>query len=170
MSSSLRSQSGAARATARRHARRGSAAIEFGFWFPILMAFLSAVIDYGMYMNQRVDVARAVMEGCRSGASVFEKNDVAAGSIMIPTAITRTNQVLADLGIACPSAQCTSAGQYCALGAKGDCAAPPFDALYIEVTFQFTPPIGLLPVPVNIRERFIMAAENQRTLRAAAGG
>lgn len=144
-------------------ARRGSAAIEFGFWLPILMMFLSAVIDYGMYMNTRVSIARGAMEGCRVGSAYFEKDEVAAGSIMGPTAVTRANQVLSDLGIPCPDSKCLAVATYCPVGAGGACNAPPFDALLVTVTYNFTPPIGLLPVPTTITERFIMAAENQRT-------
>lgn len=143
--------------------RRGSAAIEFGFWLPVLVLFVSAVVDYGVYMNTRVSIARGAMEGCRAGSAYFEKDEVAAGSVMGPTAVSRANQVLSDLGIPCPDSKCTSTATYCPVGASGACNSPPFDALLVTVTYTFTPPIGLLPVPETITERFMMAAENQRS-------
>ncbi|MEQ1507890.1 MAG: TadE/TadG family type IV pilus assembly protein [Myxococcota bacterium] len=148
--------------TGSRTRRRGAAAIEFALWLPVLLMFLSAVVDWGYYMTQRVAVARAVMEGTRRGAAQFESPAVAAGSVIGPTAGARASLVLTELGITCPAANCIVSSTYCDTGQGGVCNNPPIDALVVQIQYDFEPFFGLVPTPAGITERFEMAVENQR--------
>jgi len=142
--------------------RSGSAAIEFALWLPVLLLFVSTIVDYGYYMNQRVEVVRATMEACRTGAAIFEPNQVAPGSVIKPTSTARAGEVLTKIGIACPSAACNITVIYCKAGDSA-CGNAPFDAVQVEINDQFKPLIGLIPTPSRIDEKLIMAVENQRT-------
>jgi hypothetical protein len=146
----------------RRSSRRGVSAIEFALWLPVLLLFVSAVVDWGHYMTTRAVVARGVMEGCRTGATIFEPPSVVPnGSMIEPRAQARTALVLGDLGITCPAANCVLQVDYCDDG-DSVCSGPPFDALQVRVEYQFVPFFGLIPTPPEIREQFIMATEHQR--------
>jgi hypothetical protein len=134
-----------------RSTRRGAAAIEFALWLPILLMFLSAVVDWGSYMTTRVTVARAVMEGTRTGASVF-----------VPQTIARTNRIFTDMGINCTNPGCFRV-RYCSIGdGAAPCRNPPLDAIVVEARLDFTPFFGFVPTPPRIVERFEMAVESQQ--------
>lgn len=150
------------RPTRRSSARSGSAAIEFALWLPVLLLFVSATVDYGFYMTQRVAVARATMEGARGGAAIFEPDAVFPGTNIVPASTNRASDILTQLGIPCPSASCAISVNYCPAG-DAACGSPPFDGLKVEVTYQFTPLFGLIPIPTQIREELVMAVENQRS-------
>jgi hypothetical protein len=141
--------------------RRGSAAIEFALWLPVMLVFVAAVVDYGFYMTRRVSVARATMEGARVGAAVFEPNNVPAGSQIVPAAQNRASEVLTDIGIACPGAGCTITVNFCPAGGGGACGSPPFTAIQVEIDYDISPVFGLVPVPTHIHELQLMAVENQ---------
>ncbi|MEZ4239351.1 MAG: pilus assembly protein [Myxococcota bacterium] len=142
--------------------RRGAAAIEFAMWLPVLIMFLSAVVDWGHHWNQRVAVARAVMEGTRSAATVYEGPTVLPpGSKIAQKARDRTERVLTDLGIPCPSAKCVLQANWCNTGAA-TCGAPPFQAVRVRVQLDYAPLIGMVPTPTSISEEFVMATEYQR--------
>lgn len=138
--------------------RRGAAAIEFALWLPVLMLFISAVVDWGVYMTTRVTVARAVMEGTRSGAAIFEPPNVPPGSRILPRTIARTTQVFTDMGVPCGSPDCFQV-TVCAVGQGGPCKNPPVPAIVIEASLPYNPFFGFIPTPSNITERFEMAVE-----------
>lgn len=140
--------------------RRGSAAIEFSLWLPILLLLVSAIVDWGLYMNQRVSVARATMDGARAGAAVFEPSNVTPGSLVVPAAQNRANNVMVGMGLTC-GAGCNIVTTYCPQGTGGVCQTPPFNGVTVEITYGYNPIFGFLAVPGVIRERFIMAVENQ---------
>jgi hypothetical protein len=142
--------------------RRGASAIEFAMWLPILLMFISAVVDWGVYMTTRVTVARAVMEGTRFGAAVFEPTTVPAGSQIVPRARSRTVKLLQDMGITCAPPGCSINVTYCDTGQGGPCQNPPFDGLVVEVTVPYRPFFDFVPTPDLIDEKFLMAVENQR--------
>jgi hypothetical protein len=150
------------RSTLRRKSR-GAAAIEFALWLPILLMFVSIIIDWGFYMTTRVTVARGVMEGARRGAAQFEPTTVPAGSQIVPRARARTLQVLEDMGITCTGPSCLLQVTYCDTGQGGPCQNPPFDGIVVQVTLDFEPFFGFVPTPDRIQESFEMAVENQRT-------
>jgi hypothetical protein len=143
--------------------RRGSAAIEFALWLPVMLMFVAAIVDYGFYMTTRVSVARGAMEGVRVGATVFEPNSVVPpGSVVGVKARQRSIRVLNDLGIACPGTNCSVTASYCP-AASAPCFAP-FDAIEVQVNYTFEPLFGLVPVPTTMIEKQLMAVENQRSL------
>jgi hypothetical protein len=142
--------------------RRGASAIEFAMWLPILLMFISAVVDWGVYMTTRVTVARAVMEGTRFGATVFEPTSVPEGSQIVPRARARTVKLLQDMGVACAPPGCNIDVTYCNTGQGGPCQNPPFDGLVVEVTVPFIPFFDFVPTPDRIDEKFLMSVENQR--------
>jgi len=144
-----------------RRRRRGAAAIEFALWINILFVLLSGVADWGYYMNQRVRVARATMDGARMAVSVFEPvNTTSPGSQLVPLAVDRTKLVLGGLGVAC-DADCVVDVRYCARGAGGNCKKPPFNALLVSTSVKFTPFFGWAKTPARLDERFMMAVLNQ---------
>lgn len=141
--------------------RRGSAAIEFSLWLPVLLLFVSAVVDWGMYMTTRVSVARATMDGTRGGAAVFEPSTVTPGSMVVPAAQNRASNVLSGMGMTC-GAGCNITTTYCPKNAGGVCQSPPFNGVTVNIQYAYTPFFGFLAVPTVINERFIMAVESQR--------
>lgn len=148
-----------------RRLRRGSAAIEFALWLPVLLAFLAAVVDWGYYMTQRVAVARAVMEGARGAASVFEGPTVIPeGARIKQRAEERTSTVLTAYGVSCALTSCLTA-EYHQNGdapPSGGATAWPFDGIIVRVSFAFVPLVGLIPTPGTITDQFLMATEQQR--------
>lgn len=150
--------------------RRGSAAVEFFLWVPILVFLVAAVIDWGFYMNTRTYVARAAMDGARVGTSTYEPSTSPAGSVVVPKAKARTLQVLQDLGLPCVPATCTIDVKYCPSGVSGVCDCddgtgachPPVDAIRVLVTYDFEPYFGTAFTPDVIVDDFVMAVENQR--------
>jgi hypothetical protein len=149
-----------------RRSRRGASAIEFAIWLPILLMLISAVVDWGLYMTTRVTIARAVMEGTRRGASVFEPSSVPPGTVIVPKAEARTALVLDDMGVNCAPPGCTIDAQFCQAGDGGACAdrdgrAIPFRGVVVRVTTGFEPFFGFVPIPDQISESFLMAVENQ---------
>jgi len=144
--------------------RSGSAAIEFAIWLPVLLMFVSTVVDYGFYMTQRVAISRATMEGARAGAALFEPPDSAPGTLVQAAALARTKLVLDELDISCSAPSCAVNTDYCPAGDAGclDFASPPFDAIVVETSKSFTPLFGLIPTPARIDEKLIMATEHQR--------
>lgn len=145
-----------------RRSLRGAAAIEFALWLPILLMFISAVVDWGVYMTTRVTVARAVMEGTRFGAAVFEPTTVPPGSQIVPRAVNRTERLLQDMGINCAAPSCNIVATYCDTGDGGPCNGPPFDGLVVSVSLPYRAFFDFVPTPVQITETFLMAVENQR--------
>ncbi len=151
--------------------RRGSAAIEFALWLPVLFFLLSAVVDWGAYWATRVIVARATMDGARMGAARFEPDQIAgsaiaAGSLVVPEAETRAESLLTAAGKPC--AGCATA-QYCPANSVASAVCdhpslgpPPFDALWLKVDYTFTPYFGWASTPTLISEEFMMAVERQR--------
>lgn len=151
--------------------RRGSAAIEFALWIPILVFLIAAVIDWAHYMTIRTSVARAAMDGARIGTSTYEPATATPGDIVVPKAKARTIVVLGELGLPCVSApDCVVEVSYCASGVTGDCDCddgtgtcfPPVDAIRVRVDYAFTPFFGSAGTPGRVTDEFVMAVENQR--------
>lgn len=140
---------------------RGAAAVEFAIWMPILAMLVSAVVDWGWYMTRRVSVARATMDGARIAAALYEPTTVVPGSVLKPAAEQRAKDVLNGMGMSCTASVCTTKATYCAVGAGGVCNNPPFNALVLEVTYQYTPFFGFVSIPTNMYDKFMMATENQ---------
>ena len=55
--------------TSPRKSRSGGAAIEFGLIFPVLIAILGSVVEYGLMFNEYLSVVSATRDGARWGAN-----------------------------------------------------------------------------------------------------
>jgi hypothetical protein len=141
--------------------KRGSAAVEFALLSTVLFLFLSAVVDWGWFMTQRVSVARASMDGARVGAATYESTLVADGSLTVPAAEARTMEVLADLKMDCLPDVCKVIVTHCNVGEGGVCQSPPFEAIHVDLTYDYVPFFGFIPTPPTLHSEFIMATESQ---------
>jgi len=56
------------RSAARSHPERGAALVEFAIAVPLLVLLMTAVIDFGVNVGNRVQVAHAAREGARAGS------------------------------------------------------------------------------------------------------
>lgn len=79
-------------------ARRGVAAVEFGFWFFLIVLMLSGIIDFGWYMARSEIVMRAARDGARQGAATFVASNQAPGTIIPPAANAAALDVLSAAG------------------------------------------------------------------------
>lgn len=149
---------------------RGIAATEFALWLPILVLLVAGVIDWGAYMNTRAGVTRAVIDGARVGASKFESDTDAAGSISAPAATARATEVLTNLGLPCTTG-CVVSAQFCPRDTAGPCDAttsggvtqnPPVDSLLVSIRYDFVPWFGFAFTPTTVTDSFVMAMESQR--------
>jgi len=76
---------------------RGQALVEFALVLPLLALLLVAIIDFGLALNARIQVANAVREGARVGSVVWAQED--AEELIAQTVLARTGAVVnADLG------------------------------------------------------------------------
>ncbi len=129
----------------REQGRRGSAAIEFGFWLPIVMVMLSGIIDFGWYMARSEIVMRAARDGARQGAAVQNTADAES------EANAQANDSLAALNY--PG---------CTVTTTTDVDANDLEWLETSVSCPFDPLIGIAPgLPGNIGYQFMMYLELQ---------
>ncbi len=59
-----------------RRGERGQALVELALVLPVLALLLFAIIDFGLALNARIQVANAVREGARLGAVIWPAPDV----------------------------------------------------------------------------------------------
>ncbi len=71
---------------------RGQALVEMALVLPLLALLLFAIIDFGLALNARIQVANAVREGARVGAIVWAHDD--AEEIIAETVLERTGAVV----------------------------------------------------------------------------
>ena len=133
----------------RRSARRGASAIEFALTLPLVLAVVSAVLDYGWYLTQAANVLAAVREGARYGVTVDQDDGPETA------AVNQTEAALAALGVQCG-------------GAAGDCTVDAsvgqtgtLDSLTVSVEVGYIPLMGLVPTPEHLRGALTMALEDQ---------
>ena len=125
--------------------RRGSAAIEFAFWLPLVMVMLSGIIDFGWYMARSEIVMRASRDGARQGAAVQNIGDIVTDSN------AQANATLTALGYSGCNVSTTS-------------SADSNDLTYLTtvVDCPFTKLLGIAPgLPNTITYRFTMYTELQ---------
>ncbi len=68
--------------------RRGSNAIEFALILPVLMMFLTGIMDYGWFFSQQISMIHAVRDGVRAGATTpFEDDPVRVTEERIATSL-----------------------------------------------------------------------------------
>jgi Flp pilus assembly protein TadG len=124
--------------------RRGSNAIEFAMLLPVLMAIVSAIVDYGWYYSEELAVIASAREGARAGA-VTPMPDACAA------AITRARAALIDAGLD---------GDRALLRATTRGAAPD-QVLTVTAEVPFVKLLGLVPTPGRLRAATTMRVEDQ---------
>ncbi len=132
---------------------RGVAALEFAILFPVFMAVLIAIIDYGWLFYYRAAMDSATNTGCRAGSLVdpgeFESNiaDVQDRAKAV------TSTTLSHLGIACD-------------GRCGVDATPfgtnPGRSLQCTLNYDFDPLVGLYLAPLTMQSLQVSRLEYQR--------
>ncbi len=131
-----------------RAARRGASAVEFALTLPILLALASAVVDYGWYLSQSINVLNSTREGLRVGAMVPYDDGPDA------EAETWTTSLLKSYGIDCEALSCNISA---AVGTVDG-----YDAMTLTVDIPYTAPVGVVPVPVSLQAELTMALEDQQ--------
>jgi Flp pilus assembly protein TadG len=143
-------------ATSRRKGRSGGAAIEFGLIFPVLIAILGSVVEYGLMFNEYLSVVSATRDGARWGANwTVDSGDSET------EAITRVRDSLDLVSLSCTEAD-ESDGN-CSVTAILD-VLPVYGYNYIEVrTAMRYDPIfgGLLPYPEYMTYQSSMVLADQ---------
>ena len=142
--------------TSPRKSRSGGAAIEFGLIFPVLIAILGSVVEYGLMFNEYLSVVSATRDGARWGANwTVDSGDSEA------EAITRVRDTLDLVSLSCTEAD-ESDGN-CSVTAVLD-VLPTYGYNYIEVrTAMRYDPIfgGLLPYPEYMTYQSSMVLADQ---------
>ena len=116
--------------------RRGANAVEFGLTLPVFMAILLGLVDYGWLFAAQAGIDNATAIACREGSMIDER-------LGNPYNIANTELV-------------TRAAPWCDLADScihdaADAGYPvPDKAIRCEVTMDFRPLIGFVPVPDQI--------------------
>ncbi|MED5371933.1 MAG: TadE family protein [Myxococcota bacterium] len=139
-----------------RRQRTGGAAIEFGLIFPVLVAILGSVIEYGLMFNEYLSVVSATRNGARWGANwTVDTGDSEA------EAIERVRESLELVSLSCSEAQQDN-GE-CSVTAVTD-TLPTYGYTYVEVTtrLDYSPIFGgLLPYPDQLVYTATMVTADQ---------
>lgn len=116
--------------------RRGANAIEFGLTLPVFFAMMMAIVDYGWWFGTQAGLNNAVSLGCREGSMM--DSDVNDPLLVAQTDITSR---------AAP--WCSGGG--CTINVVDAGWAIPEKALNCTASLNFTPLIGLVPTPSEVR-------------------
>lgn len=134
----------------RRSRRRGAAAIEFALCFPIFIAILFGILEYGWIFYQQANVIAAVRSGVRFG--VTQDPDTQTSYLADAESTVRTS--LAGLGIR--PADLADAD----IIASVSPSASATNLLSVACTVPYTPVVGLIPTPTQISYTMTMLMEN----------
>lgn len=125
--------------------RRGAAAIEFALVLPILMALVSAVLEYGWLFYQQANLSAAAREGARIGSMTMQAADPGA------FAVARVRAAMTTMNLPGSTATVTTAQS----------GTTPAEILTVTVTMTYTPLIGLVPTPGTLTSQMSMLLEDQ---------
>ena len=130
--------------------RRGSSALEFALTLPVIVAVLAGILEYGWYLFQLSNVVHALRDGTRIGVTVPSSDD--AGSQARAEAHARS--VMDGLGV-----PCTDGGE-CVVTATIEPAGD-VQILRMNIEVDYSPLVGLLPTPSQLRGTFTMMMQEQ---------
>jgi len=131
-----------------RRVRRGNAAVEFALTLPLLLAIVSAILDYGWYLTQSGNVMQAVREGARLGATIDQEDGPDSEAIDHATASLRA------LGVPCDTATaCNVEATILTVGG--------LDAITVTAEISYEPLMGIVPTPALLQGSMTMALEDQ---------
>lgn len=135
-----------------RRSRRGSTALEFALTLPLLLAFITATMDYGWFFLRESLVTNALQGAVRSGSYQEPAEDEAGNECS--ACVTRTTAVavaeLANLGITVTTEQVTPTID----AISSTCA------LVLQPDIPHTPLVGLVPTPTSYGIRIVAYAQN----------
>ena len=136
--------------------RKGGAAIEFGLIFPILIAILGSVVEYGLMFNEYLSVVSATRNGARWGANwTVDSGDSETEAIL------RVRESLDLVSLSCSEAEQTDGN--CSVTAVVD-TLPVYGYNFIEVrtALRYDPIFGgLLPYPEYMTYQSSMVLADQ---------
>lgn len=130
--------------------RRGAAAIEFALCFPIFVAILFGILEYGWIFYEQANVIAAVRSGARFGVT----QDPDTQPSYLTDAEDTVRDSLAGLGIR--ASDLTDA----TIEATVSPSTSATDLLTVACTVPYTPVVGLIPTPTQITYSMTMLMEN----------
>ena len=135
LASNLRSSS------RRRAPRSGAALIEFALTVPFLLMMTMGVVDFSRYLDTWNVAETVARDGCRYGATITSNTSggPATKTDIEDTAALQTENVLADVGIACING--------CVVNAKVDTNVDLGNILTVAVTLPFESMFGVIGLP-----------------------
>jgi len=124
--------------------RRAANAIEFALTFPVVLLMMGAVMDWGWYFSQQMQLSAAVRDAARVGAMTSrEAGPAQAAEQRLMTQIAadgHRGQVYLDVRVE---------------GATSD------QSLHVGVAIPYKGPLGLVPVPKQIKASQSLRLEDQ---------
>ena len=131
-----------ARLSSRPRARRsGAALIEFALTVPFLLMMTMGVVDFSRYLGTWNTAETVARDGCRYGATIVNNSSgtPATKTDIEDTAALQTQNVLADVGIACING--------CVVNAAVDTNVDLGNILTVAVTLPFESMFGIIALP-----------------------
>jgi Flp pilus assembly protein TadG len=120
--------------------RSGAALIEFALTVPFLLMMTMGVVDFTRYLATWNTAEAVARDGCRYGATITTVGTAPATKTDIEdTAALETENVLADVGIACING--------CVVNAKVDTNVDLGNILTVTVTLPFSSMFGVIGLP-----------------------
>ena len=130
--------------------RRGSSALEFALTLPIIVAVLAGILEYGWYLFQLSNVVHALRDGTRIGVTVPAADETGSEA----RAEAHARAVMDGLGVPCTD------GGGCVVNATIEPAGD-ISTLRMSIEVDYTPIVGLLPTPSQLRGSFTMMMQQQ---------
>jgi Flp pilus assembly protein TadG len=126
----------------KRAPRSGAALIEFALTVPFLLMMTMGVVDFSRYLDTWNVAETVARDGCRYGATITNNlagTGPATKTDIEDTAALQTENVLADVGIACIDG--------CVVNAKVDTNVDLGNILTVVVTLPFHSMFGVIGLP-----------------------
>lgn len=127
-----------------RISRRGSKAVEFALILPVMLAFLTGIMDYGWYFSQQISMTTAVRDAARAGSTTPQDEGP----------VQAAEETLA-LGLDAAGFKGTITTDIQLVGADPD------QAIDVHAGTPFDPLVGFVPVPSVVAARLTMRMEDQ---------
>lgn len=133
-----------------RRKRGGAAAIEFALCFPIFLAIVFAIMEFGWVFFQQANVVAAVREGLRGGVPLPQEDDCIAATgatDIVKASLRRSGYSDSQISAATITQACSG--------------STPEEALTVTVEMPYTALIGIIPTPDHIHAEMTMILELQ---------
>ncbi len=127
--------------------KRGSYAIEFALVLPLLLAVIGAIVEYGSFFNQQIDMVGVVRDTIRTGATQRHT--------WTPTPIARAREV-AFAGLIEQGWDPQNAVVDVTLSGSA-----PDQVMSVSISVPYRPIFGMIPVPKSVNGGAVMRMEDQ---------